>query len=161
VGADDYVAKPFNPREVSSRARVILRRTLQVPHGVASTIGLSYTFGAWQLSTVERALRHTDGSRVGLTDAEFRLLLALLAEAPRTLSRSQLIERLHEREFDPADRRIDVGIGRVRHLLRDKARSPLLIKTLHGKGYMIGVSVARRREGNPSTLLRAASSANP
>jgi two-component system, OmpR family, response regulator len=153
VGADDYVPKPFNPREVLSRARAILRRTLKPATGVESSSALAYTFGQWQLSTVERVLHHTDGSRVGLSGAEFRLLLELLAEAPRPIARSRLIERLRDREFDPADRSIDVRVSRLRLLLRDKARAPMIIKTLHGKGYMIGVSVAKRGEVNRSALL--------
>jgi DNA-binding response OmpR family regulator len=90
---------------------------------------------------------------VGLTGAECRLLLELLAEAPRPIARSRLIEHLHDREFDPADRSIDVRVSRLRLLLRDKARAPMIIKTLHGKGYMIGVSVAKRGEVNRSALL--------
>jgi len=152
-GADDYVPKPFNPRELLGRTRAILRRTQKSSEVAPDAAALTYAFGAWQLRTVERVLWHTDGSRVELTGAEFRLLLELLVEAPRPLSRSRLIERLRNREFDPADRSIDVRISRLRRLLRDEGRTPTIIKTLHGKGYMIGVSVSKRGGVNRSPVL--------
>src|SRR5918993_3456144 len=101
-------------------------------------------------------MHHADGSRVGLTGAEFRLLLELLAEAPRPIARSRLVERLHDREFDPSDRSIDVRISRLRQLLRDNARSPAVIKTIHGRGYAIGVPVATipRVTANRSFAIR-------
>jgi two-component system OmpR family response regulator len=143
IGADDYVSKPFNPREFVSRMKAILRCTLNAGRPRHAVAASSYVFGSWRLSTVERLLEHADGTRVALTDAEFGLLLELLAEAPRPLSRGRLLERLCGRSFHPADRSIDVRVSRLRQLLRDDARTPTIIKTMHGKGYGIGVGVAR------------------
>lgn len=143
LGADDYVPKPFNPRELVSRARAILRCTLNSDPPPYAASPRSYEFAAWRLSTVERSLQHADGSRVALTEAEFRLLLELLSEAPRPLSRARLLERLCGKEFHPADRSIDVRISRLRQLLRDDARTPTIVKTMYGKGYGIGVGVIR------------------
>jgi two-component system, OmpR family, response regulator len=147
VGADDYVPKPFNPRELLSRTKAILRRTLSGSRESSLATAASYAFGDWTLDTIERALQHADGARVDLSGAEFRLLAELLAEAPRPLSRSRLIERLHDREFDPSDRSVDVRISRLRQLLRDNARSPAVIKTIHGRGYAVGVAVEARSRG--------------
>ena len=158
IGADDYLPKPFNPRELLSRAKAILRRTLRdLPEHPSPTAGV-LQFADWTLCPIRREVMHADGTRAALTGSEYRLLTQLLIEAPRPLSRARLIERWCDREFDPADRRIDVRISRLRHLLRDNARSPAIIKTLHGRGYAIGVSVSRHRLGDAwSTTLRAGS----
>jgi two-component system OmpR family response regulator len=142
VGADDYVPKPFNPRELLSRTKAILRRTLRGSREPSLQTATAYAFGDWTLDTIARSLQHADGTCVDLSGAEFRLLSELLAEAPRPLSRSRLLERLHDREFEPSDRSVDVRISRLRQLLRDNARSPAIIKTIHGRGYAMGVCIA-------------------
>jgi two-component system OmpR family response regulator len=144
VGAHDYIPKPFNPRELLSRAKAILRRTLASNSTVRRDISL-YRFDAWQLRVLERELIHDDGTRAALTDAEFRLLTELLDGAPQAISRSKLIERLRAREFDPSDRSVDVRISRLRQVLRDPARAPRIIKTVHARGYAIAVVVDRVR----------------
>jgi two-component system OmpR family response regulator len=100
-----------------------------------------YRFGDWQLDNTTRTLTHSDGTQTSLSGAEFRLLSVLLSHAARVLSRAQLMELVRGRELDPFDRSIDVRISRLRQTLRDDARSPRIIKTIYGEGYVIGVPV--------------------
>jgi two-component system, OmpR family, response regulator len=143
VGADDYLAKPFSPRELLGRIKAILRRTTQIPREAAPDAVPGYRFGDWQLDMTTRTLTHADGSSVALNGAEFRLLSVLLAHPKRVLSRAQLMEVLRGRDMDPFDRSIDVRISRLRQTLRDEARSPTIIKTVYGEGYLIGVPIER------------------
>jgi len=149
IGAHDYIPKPFNPRELLSRAKAILRRTfvssINMPRQVEA-----YRFDRWQLRVLERELWHADGTRIATTDAEFRLLAELLEGSPQPVSRSRLVERLRSREFDPNDRSVDVRISRLRQILRDPARAPRIIKTLHGRGYAIAVAVERVTGAGPN-----------
>ena len=144
VGADDYVSKPFNPRELVSRAKAILRRTFAAAREPSLSIAPQYVFGPWTLDTISRSLQHADGSHADLSGSEFRLLMELLTEAPKPLARSRLVERLRDREFNPSDRSVDMRISRLRQLLRDNARSPAVIKTIHGRGYALGQQVRSR-----------------
>jgi two-component system OmpR family response regulator len=141
VGADDYLSKPFSPRELVGRIKAILRRTAHMPRDPAQNLATSYRFGDWKLDTTSRTLTHADGSQHSLSGAEFRLLTILLTHPTRVLSRSQLMELLRGREFDPFDRSVDVRISRLRQVLRDDARSPKIIKTVYGEGYVMGVPV--------------------
>jgi two-component system OmpR family response regulator len=141
VGADDYLSKPFSPRELVGRIKAILRRTAHMPRDPAQTMATNYRFGDWKLDTTSRSLTHADGSQHGLSGAEFRLLSILLAHPTRVLSRSQLMELLRGRDIDPFDRSVDVRISRLRQVLRDDARSPKIIKTVYGEGYVMGVPV--------------------
>ena len=141
VGADDYLAKPFSPRELVGRIKAILRRTAYMPREPLAEAVKRYRFGDWSLDTTSRTLTHSDGAEVALNGAEFRLLAVLLAHPKRVLSRVQLMELLRGRDIDPFDRSIDVRISRLRQTLRDDARSPTLIKTVYGEGYLIGVPV--------------------
>jgi two-component system, OmpR family, response regulator len=141
VGADDYLPKPFSPRELVGRIKAILRRTAYMPREPAAEAVSGYRFGDWQLDMTTRTLTHTDGTTVALNGAEFRLLTVLLAHPKRVLSRVQLMELLRGRDMDPFDRSIDVRISRLRQTLRDEARSPTIIKTVYGEGYLIGVPI--------------------
>jgi two-component system OmpR family response regulator len=141
VGADDYLAKPFSPRELVGRIKAILRRTAYMPREPVADAVKGYRFGDWRLDTTTRTLTHSDGAEIALGGAEFRLLAVLLAHPKRVLSRVQMMELLRGREMDPFDRSIDVRISRLRQTLRDEARSPTIIKTVYGEGYVIGVPV--------------------
>jgi two-component system OmpR family response regulator len=141
VGADDYLPKPFSPRELVGRIKAILRRTAHMPRDPDLRQASSYRFGDWQLDNTTRTLTHSDGTQTALSGAEFRLLSVLLSHATRVLSRAQLMELVRGRELDPFDRSIDVRISRLRQTLRDDARAPRIIKTIYGEGYVIGVPV--------------------
>ena len=144
VGADDYLPKPFSPRELVGRIKAILRRTAHMPRDPVQSTVSAYRFGDWTLDVTARALLHTDGSQHALSGAEFRLLAILLAHPTRVLSRSQLMELLRGRDIDPFDRSVDVRISRLRQVLRDDARSPKIIKTIYGEGYVMGVPVEQQ-----------------
>jgi two-component system OmpR family response regulator len=112
-----------------------------MPRDPAQTSVNVYRFGDWRLDVTARSLTHADGSQHSLSGAEFRLLTILLAHPTRVLSRSQLMELLRGRDIDPFDRSVDVRISRLRQVLRDDARSPKIIKTIYGEGYVMGVPV--------------------
>jgi len=144
VGADDYLTKPFSPRELVGRIRAVLRRTQQPPREPAATNAAGFAFADWYLDATARTLTHADGTVVALSGAEFRLLAVLLENAPRLLTRAELLEIVRGRDFDPFDRSIDVRVSRLRQTLRDDARAPRIIKTVYGEGYLIGVPVEAR-----------------
>jgi two-component system OmpR family response regulator len=138
VGADDYVPKPFSPRELLGRIRAVLRRTQAAPRPVEAR---AFAFAGWRLDAGARQLTSPAGDVVPLGGAEFRLLSLLLAHAPRVLTRAQLMDLARGRDLDPFDRSIDVGISRLRQSLREDARAPRIVKTVYGEGYVIGVPV--------------------
>jgi len=141
LGADDYVPKPFNPRELLGRIRAVLRRTAHAPRDPSPDTVRSFTFNGWKLDTTSRTLTDSEGKEISLSGAEYRLLAVLLSSANRVLSRAQLTELLRGREADPFDRSIDVRVSRLRQILGDDARAPQIIKTVYGEGYVVGVSV--------------------
>jgi two-component system OmpR family response regulator len=141
LGADDYLPKPFNPRELLGRIRAVLRRTAHAPRDPSPETVRSFTFTNWKLDTTTRTLTDADGKEVALSGAEYRLLAVLLSSANRVLSRAQLTELLRGREADPFDRSIDVRVSRLRQILGDDARAPQIIKTVYGEGYVVGVPV--------------------
>jgi two-component system, OmpR family, response regulator len=141
LGADDYVAKPFNPRELLGRIKAILRRSAHAPRDPRPESVRGFSFGGWRLDTVSRTLTDSAGREVTLSGAEYRLLAVLLAAGNRVLTRAQLTELLRGRDADPFDRSIDVRVSRLRQILGDDARAPQIIKTVYGEGYVIGVNV--------------------
>jgi two-component system OmpR family response regulator len=141
MGADDYLPKPFNPRELLGRISAVLRWAAHAPRDPMPSAVATYRFAGWSLDTTGRALAHEDGTTVALSGAEYRLLAVLLGHAGRVLSRVQLMDLMRGRDHDPFDRSIDVRVSRLRQILRDDARSPLIIKTVYGEGYVIGVPV--------------------
>jgi len=141
LGADDYVPKPFNPRELLGRIKAVLRRAAHAPRDPIPESVRGFSFGDWRLDTVTRTLTDSAGRKVALSGAEYRLLAVLLAAGNRVLTRAQLTELLRGRDADPFDRSIDVRVSRLRQILGDDARAPQIIKTVYGEGYVIGVSV--------------------
>jgi two-component system OmpR family response regulator len=142
VGADDFVAKPFNPREVLARVRNVLRRFDTTSSVCALQTGERYCFAGWTLDTTTRALYGSTGDLVPLAGGEFELLLALVTNANRVLTRDELIELTKGRGAQPFDRSIDVKISRLRQRLRDHSRDGRIIRAIYGKGYVLATSVA-------------------
>jgi two-component system OmpR family response regulator len=140
LGADDYVAKPFNPRELLARIRAVLRR----PRGASGPgtgtageeAGAVLAFDGWRLDVARRELRRADGTLVTLTAGEFDLLLALAERPGRVLSRDQLLDLTRGREAQPFDRSVDVQLSRLRRKIEDDPKEPRLIKTVRGGGYV-------------------------
>lgn len=145
VGADDYVPKPFSPRELVARVRSVLRRAKALPPNLRRDEWRRFRFAGWQLDAVTRNLTAPDGVVLPLGATEFRLLRALLDHPGRVLTRDQLIELMLARDAGPFDRALDVQVSRLRQRLRDDARAPALIKTVRGQGYVLAAEV----EGGP------------
>jgi len=141
TGADDYLAKPFDPRELLARIRSVLRRAKALPADTEINVPESFSFSGWRLDTRERNLRAPDGVVVPLSGAEYRLLLIFLQNPNAVLSRDQLSNFTFGRDADPLDRTIDMQVSRLRERLRDEAREPAIIKTVRGKGYVLAVRV--------------------
>ncbi len=142
MGADDYLVKPFNPRELQARIKMILRRARALPPNLHPEPSRCLRFAGWCLDTATRVLLAPDGVVTPLSGGEFRLLRILLDHPNRVLNRDQLTEMIHGREAEPYDRAIDVQISRLRQRLRDDSREPLLIKTVRGEGYVLASTVA-------------------
>jgi two-component system, OmpR family, response regulator len=143
MGADDYLPKPFEPRELFARIRSVLRRT-QAPQAVPQSADAQMVrFGAWTMDTTARHLINPQGVVVALSGAEFRLLKIFLDHANRVLSRDQLLNMTAGRDADPFDRSIDLQISRLRQKLGEDARSPQIIKTVRNEGYVLATVVTR------------------
>lgn len=141
MGADDYLVKPFNPRELEARIKMILRRARALPPNLHPEPSRCLRFAGWCLDTATRVLLAPDGVVTPLSGGEFRLLRILLDHPNRVLNRDQLTEMIHGREAEAYDRAIDVQISRLRQRLRDDSREPLLIKTVRGEGYVLASTV--------------------
>ena len=144
TGADDYLAKPFEPRELLARIRAILRRARALPAESAAEVPESYLFSGWRLDTRSRNLHAPDAVVVPLSGAEFRLLSIFLRNPNAVLTRDQLSNFTFGRDADPSDRTLDMQVSRLRERLRDQAREPEIIKTVRGKGYVLAVRVEEK-----------------
>jgi DNA-binding response OmpR family regulator len=140
LGADDYVAKPFDLRELLARIRSVLRRALPSPAPVAAKEPRYLRFDQFELDLASHRMTRGE-EEVPLTTGEFRLLRALLSRAHEVLSRDELMSALHGREAGPFDRAIDVQLGRLRRKLGDSAAQPRLIRAVRGAGYMFAADV--------------------
>jgi two-component system OmpR family response regulator len=140
MGADDYMAKPFNPRELLARIKAVLRRA---PADKAEAPAARYRFGQFTLDPGARTLADEQGQPIELTAGEFDLLLALVERPQRVLTRDQLLDLTRGREAGPFDRAIDIQVSRLRRKIEADPADPALIKTVRGGGYMLAVKVDR------------------
>ena len=140
-GADDYLAKPFNPRELLARIKSILRRSRALPDNLQPETARVIRFAGWTLDLQARNLLSPQGVVVALSGTEFRLLRIFLAHPNRVLNRDQLIDLMLSRDASPFDRSIDVQVSRLRHRLGEGAKEPAIIKTVRGEGYVLAVPV--------------------
>jgi two-component system, OmpR family, response regulator len=143
MGADDYVVKPFSPRELVARIKAIFRRVESGGKRVAAPDGASYAFEGWVLKTVERTLVDAEGVTVSLSTAEYNLMLTFATRPHQVLSRDQLLDLTQGREANAFDRAIDNQISRLRKKVEPDPRSPTLIKTVWGGGYVFSADVRK------------------
>lgn len=142
VGADDYVTKPFSPRELLARIHAVLRRTNELPPGQRPRTGDRVRFGEWILHGPERQVVDRNGVVVSLSTTEFALLATFLEHPNIVLTRDQLLEKVKGRGADEVfDRSIDTQISRLRRKLEEDPRNPRLIKTSWGAGYLFASTV--------------------
>ena len=142
LGADDYLGKPFNPRELLARIKAVLRRSAEVVPG-AGAAGHTARFAGWSLDLARRELRSARGMLVPLSAGEFDLLITFVDHPLRVLSRDQLLDYGRGRAAAPFDRSVDVQVSRLRRIIEDDPRNPALIKTIRGGGYLFATAVER------------------
>lgn len=143
MGADDYITKPYNPRELLARIKAVLRRSGRGESSMpASQCRLA--FAGWQLDCSLRQLSDPMGTRVSITGAEFDLLRAFCEHAGRVLTRDQLIDFTHGRVAGPFDRSIDVLVSRLRQKIEHNSRNPEFIQTIRSGGYLFTAKVERQ-----------------
>ncbi len=139
TGADDYMSKPFEPRELVARIVAVLRRACDAKTEPLPSRADVVRFDGWLLHRDDRCLTSPEGLTVSLSNAEFRLLSTFLQMPRRLFTRDQLIERARGRSMDSFERSIDLLVSRLRHKLGDDPREPRLIKTVRGAGYIFAV----------------------
>lgn len=143
LGADDYVTKPFNPRELLARARNVLRRN--ETHGAdpvpAGTSPLR-NFDNFSLDLYRRRLTNRAGEQIKLTKGELDLLAAFVQNPGRVLGREELLDLINSKNLSPLDRTIDVMVGRLRRKLEDDPKNPRILVTVHGAGYVLSTEVS-------------------
>jgi two-component system OmpR family response regulator len=141
MGADDYLPKPFNPRELLARIKVVLRRTRNMPNDLGEA--RRFHFAGWTLDVAARQLVAPDEVLTPLGTSEYRLLRVFLDHPQRVLNRDQLLDLTQGREATPFDRSIDVQVSRLRRRLRDDPREANIIKTIRNEGYLLAAHVSR------------------
>jgi two-component system OmpR family response regulator len=141
LGADDYIAKPFSPRELLARIKSVLRRARALPENLRQGESGVFRFAGWTLDAATRNLTSPDGVVVALSGTDFRLLKIFVDHPNRVLTRDQLIDLMLAREAGPYDRAIDIQVSRLRQRLGEDAKEPVIIKTVRGQGYVFAAHV--------------------
>lgn len=141
MGADDYVTKPFNPRELFARSKNLIRRVKAARASGADANSKSIKFEGWHLDLWRHQLLQPDGLEIPLTEGEYNILAALATRSGRIVSREQLLDVINHRAWNPADRTIDVMIGKIRKKMNDNPSDPRFIRTVRGAGYMFAPKV--------------------
>ena len=143
LGADDYITKPFDLRELLARVRSVLRRTARPAVGEAQAPQCTLVFQGYRLNTRSHELRDEQGRLVPLTTGEYELLKLFLEHPHRVLTRNDIMSRIHGRDEGPFDRAIDVQIGRLRRKIERDPSQPALLKAIRGTGYILTEQVRR------------------
>ena len=141
MGADDYLTKPFNPRELLARIKAVLRRTQALPPQPLTQASGKLRVGPWLVDPAAQEITNADGESLPLSTAEFRLLNAFIAHPQRVLTRDQLLDLTQGRSALPFDRSIDNLVSRLRRKIEPDPKNPTLIKTHWGGGYSLAVPV--------------------